>query len=74
VKNMKMIKDICKQTETPTGKIVVGASVLILGLSHFGMGMGLETMLGGWVGTIVGTVGVVVGSCVLLNLLMNRGA
>jgi hypothetical protein len=69
-----MIKDICKQTETPTGKIVVGASVLILGLSHFGMGMGLETMLGGWVGTIVGTVGVVVGSCVLLNLLMNRGA
>jgi hypothetical protein len=71
---MKMIKDICKQTETPTGKIVVGASVLILGLSHFGMGMGLETMLGGWVGTIVGTVGVVVGSCVLLNLLMNRGA
>jgi hypothetical protein len=71
---MKMIKDICKQTETPTGKIVVGASVLILGLSHFGMGMGLETMLGGWVGTIVGTVGVVVGSCVLLNLVFNGGA
>ncbi len=69
-----MIKDICKQTETPTGKIVVGASVLILGLSHFGMGMGLEDMLGGWVGTAVGTVGVVVGSCVLLNLVFNGGA
>lgn len=71
---MNMIKDICARTETPTGKIVVGASVLILGLSHFGMGMGLETMFGGWVGTIIGTVGVVVGSCIILNLVMKGGA
>ncbi len=71
---MKMIKDICKRTETPTGKIVVGASVLILGLTHFGYGMGMGDMLGGWVGTLVGTVGVLVGSCVLLNIVMNRGA
>jgi hypothetical protein len=54
--------------------MVVGASVLILGLTHFGYGMGLEDMLGGWVGTVVGTVGVLVGSCVLLNVIMNRGA
>ncbi len=68
---MKMIKDICKRTETPTGKIVVGASVLILGLTHFGYGMGMGDMLGGWVGTAVGAVGVVVGTCVLVNVIMG---
>jgi hypothetical protein len=66
-----MITDICKRTESPTGQIVVGASVLILGLTHFGYGMGLESMLGGWVGTAVGAVGVLVGSCVLLNVIME---
>ena len=70
--NMKaMITDICKRTESPTGQIVVGASVLILGLTHFGYGMGMSDMLGGWVGTAVGAVGVVVGSCVLLNGVMG---
>ena len=49
-----MIRDVCKRTETPTGQIVVGASVLILGLTHFGYGMGVENMLGGWVGKIAG--------------------
>jgi hypothetical protein len=62
-----MIRDVCKRTETPTGKIVVGASVLILGLTHFGYGMGVEDMLGGWVGKIAGGVGVLVGSCILVN-------
>ncbi len=71
---MSMIKDMCSWTDGPNGQIVVGASVLILGLTHFGYGMGLEGMLGGWVGTAVGTVGVVVGSCVLLNLVFNGGA
>ncbi len=52
----------------------MAASVLILGLSHFGYGMGLEGMLVGWVGTVVGTVGVVTGACVLWNVFMNRGA
>ena len=63
-----MITDICKRTESPNGQIVVGASVLILGLTHFGYSMGLESMLGGWVGT---AVGVLVGSCVLLNVIME---
>lgn len=66
-----MIKDVCKRTETPTGKIVVGASVLILGLTHFGYGMGMDDMLGGWVGTAIGAVGVVVGTCVLVNVVMG---
>ena len=70
---LDMIKDVCKRTETPNGQIVVGASVLILGLTHFGKGMGVGDMFGGWVGTVVGGVGVVVGSCVLLNALW-RGA
>jgi len=62
-----IIRDVCKRTETPTGKIVVGASVLILGLTHFGYGMGVENMLGGWIGKIAGGVGVLVGSCILVN-------
>tara|TARA_B100000029_G_scaffold314818_1_gene307235 strand:- start:1044 stop:1253 length:210 start_codon:yes stop_codon:yes gene_type:complete len=69
---MEMLNKMCKWTDDYP--VVVGASVLILGLSHFGYGMGLEGMLGGWVGTVVGTVGVVTGGCVLLNVFMNRGA
>lgn len=68
-----MIRDVCKRTETPTGKIVVGASVLILGLTHFGYGMGVEDMLGGWVGKIAGGVGVLVGSCILVNRFFGKG-
>ena len=67
-----MVNSVCKWTEGRNGRMVVGASVLILGLTHFGYGMGLEDMLGGWVGTVAGTVGVLVGSCVLLNVIMNR--
>jgi hypothetical protein len=69
-----MIRDVCKRTETPTGQIVVGASVLILGLTHFGYGMGVENMLGGWVGKIAGGVGVLVGSCILVNRFFKVGA
>ena len=68
-----MIRDVCKRTETPTGQIVVGASVLILGLTHFGYGM-LGDMLGGWVGKIAGGVGVLVGSCILVNRFFKGGA
>lgn len=69
---MQAIKDICKRTETPTGRIVVGASVLLLGLGHFGKDSGLMNMsvFGVSVGMVAGTVGVVVGSCILLNRLM----
>ena len=69
---MQLIKDICKRTETPTGKIVVGASVLLLGLGHFGKDSGLMNMSVGPVsiGMVAGTVGVVVGSCILLNRFM----
>ena len=69
-----MIREVCKRTETPTGQIVVGASVLILGLTHFGYGMGVENMLGGWVGKIAGGVGVLVGSCILVNRFFKVGA
>ena len=69
---MQEIKDICKRTETPTGRIVVGASVLLLGLGHFGKDSGLMNMSVGPVsiGMVAGTVGVVVGSCILLNRFM----
>ena len=69
---MQMIKDMCKRTETPTGKIVVGVSVLLLGLGHFGKDSGLMNMSVGPVsiGMVAGTVGVVVGSCILLNRFM----
>ncbi len=69
---MSMMKDMCSWTEGPTGQIVVGASVLILGLTHFGFGMGMGDMgFGGIsVGMIAGTVGVVVGVCILANRFM----
>ena len=66
---MEQLRKLCKWTDDYP--VVVGASVLILGLSHFGIGMGLEDMLGGWVGTVVGTVGVVTGVCVLANVMMG---
>jgi hypothetical protein len=69
---MQSIKVMCKRTETPTGKIVVGASVLLLGLGHFGKDSGLMNMSVGplSVGMVAGTVGVIVGSCILLNRFM----
>ena len=69
---MQAIKDICKRTETPTGRIIVGASVLLLGLGHFGKDSGLMNMSVGPVsiGMVAGGVGVVVGSCILLNRFM----
>ena len=68
-----MIKDVCKQTETPTGQIVVGASVLLLGLGQFGMASGITDMsvpVIGSVGKLAGVIGVVVGTCVLINHFM----
>ena len=68
-----MIKDVCKQTETPTGQIVVGASVLLLGLGKFGMASGITDMsvpVIGSVGKLAGVIGVVVGTCVLINRFM----
>ena len=69
---MQAIKDVCKRTEPPTGQIVVGASVLLLGLGHFGKDSGLMSMSVGpvSVGMVAGFVGVVVGSCILLNRFM----
>ena len=70
---MQMIKDVCKQTETPTGQIVVGASVLLLGLGQFGRASGITDMsvpVIGSVGKLAGAIGVVVGTCVLINRFM----
>ena len=70
---MQMIKDVCKQTETPTGQIVVGASVLLLGLGQFDMASGITDMsvpVIGSVGKLAGVIGVVVGTCVLINRFM----
>ena len=70
---MQLIKDVCKRTETPTGQIVVGASVLLLGLGQFGMASGITDMsvpVIGSVGKLAGVIGVVVGTCVLINRFM----
>ena len=69
---MGIMKNMCSWTDTSNGQIVVGASVLILGLTHFGYGMGMGDMgFGGiTVGTIAGTVGVIVGVCILVNRFM----
>ena len=65
---MEIVKKMCSwTTDYP---IVVGVSVTVLGLSHFGYGMGLENMLGGYVGTAIGVVGVVTVVCVLANVAM----
>ena len=70
---MQLIKDVCKRTETPTGQIVVGASVLLLGLGQFGRASGITDMsvpFIGSVGKLAGAIGVVVGTCVLINRFM----
>ena len=70
---MQLIKDVCKRTETPTGQIVVGASVLLLGLGQFGMASGITDYslpIIGSVGKLAGVIGVVVGTCVLINRFM----
>jgi len=71
---MDFIKDVCKRTETPMGKIVVGTSVLLLGLGQFGKASAITDMsipvVGISVGTVAGAIGVVVGSCVLINRFM----
>ena len=70
---MQAVKDICKRTETPMGKVVVGTSVLLLGLCQFGMASGITSFslpIVGSVGKLAGAIGVVVGSCVLINRFM----
>jgi len=64
------IKKVCGMTtQYPT---VVGTSVLLLGLGHFGKDSGLMNMSVGpvSVGMIAGGVGVAVGSCMILNRFM----
>jgi len=70
---MQVVKDVCKRTETDKGKIVVGASVLLLGLGQFGMASGITDMslpVVGSVGKLAGAIGVLVGSCVIINRFM----
>tara|TARA_R110001583_G_scaffold22799_3_gene85089 strand:- start:201 stop:413 length:213 start_codon:yes stop_codon:yes gene_type:complete len=69
---MNQIKKVCSMTQTSKGQVVVGTSVLLLGLGHFGKDSGLMNMSVGPVsiGMVAGTVGVVVGSCILLNRFM----
>ena len=70
---IKMFREVCNWTGTENGQLVVGASVLILGLTHFGKATGIMDMGFGplTVGMVAGTVGVVVGACVLANRLME---
>ena len=67
-----MMNTLCGWTDTEGGQVVVGASVLVLGLTHFGRATGFaDWSIGGIsVGTVAGTVGVVVGACTLINALM----
>ena len=67
-----MFKQVCNWTGTENGQVVVGASVLILGLAHFGKASGIMNVGFGplSVGMVAGTVGVVVGACVLANRFM----
>jgi len=69
---MNQIKKVCSMTQTSKGQIVVGASVLLLGLGHFGKDSGIMNFSVGpiSVGTVAGLTGVVVGSCILLNRFM----
>ena len=64
---MDILNDLTKWTTTKTGQVIVGVSVLGLGLSTFGYGMGLENMLGGKVGKVMGAVGVLVGLSTLIE-------
>jgi len=66
-----MMNTICGWTGSKTGQIVVGASVLILGMTHFGWAEGITSFGIGpiSVGMVAGSVGVIFGSCVLWNAL-----
>ncbi len=69
---MTGIKDLTAWTEGKTGKVVVGASVLVLGLTHFGWASGVAGMgVGGiTVATVAAWVGVFVGVSMLYNSFM----
>ena len=69
---MEILNNVCSWTGSETGTMVVGVSVLVLGLSHFGWASGVMDMgvAGVTVGTIAGVVGVTVGACTLLNVVM----
>ena len=69
---MTGLKDLTSWTDSKTGKVVVGASVLVLGLTHFGWASGFSSMgVGGiTVGTVAGAVGVLVGASMLYNTFM----
>jgi len=59
-------------TNSNTGKIVVGVSILVLGLTHFGWASGVADMgvRGITVGTVAGAIGVFVGASMLYNSFM----
>ena len=69
---MEILNKVCSWTGSKTGTVVVGTSVLVLGLSHFGWASGVMDMgvAGITVGTVAGVVGVTVGACTLLNVVM----
>ena len=69
---MTGLKDLTAWTDSKMGKVVVGASVLDLGLTHFGWASGVAGMgVGGiTIGTVAGTVGVLVGASMLYNTFM----
>ena len=70
---MNQIKKVCSMTQTSNGQIVVGSAVLLLGAAHFGKASGITDIslpLVGSLGNVAGLVGVVVGSCILLNRFM----
>ena len=69
---MEMLNKLTSWTDTTYGKAVVGASVLVLGLTHFGwasnvMDMGVGPVS---VGMVAGSVGVLVGATCLANMLL----
>ena len=68
---MKMVKDICRKADEH--RMWVGVGVLVLGLTHFGYGMGVSDMGFGMVtiGNVAGLIGVVVGGCMVLNQVMG---
>ncbi len=69
---MTGMKDLTAWTDSKGGKVVVATSILVLGLTHFGWASGVASMgVGGiTVGTIAGTVGVLVGASMLYNTFM----